>query len=120
LGQLYLDGGRWKGREIIPETFWKESITPAPIMDGGRPNDRYGYYWWLAELDGRPIQYARGFHGEYVVVIPEERLVMVRTGMKREEVNAEGHPGDVFEWIRIARELAAGHPGGPHIAAGRP
>ena len=32
---------------------------------------------------------------------------MVRTGMKREEVNKEGHPTDVFEWIRIARSIAA-------------
>jgi hypothetical protein len=27
--------------------------------------------------------------------------------MKREEVNATGHPQDVFQWIDIARELAA-------------
>jgi hypothetical protein len=33
-------------------------------------------------------------------------LVMVRTGMKREEVNDAGHPTDVFEWIKIARDLA--------------
>jgi hypothetical protein len=41
------------------------------------------------------------------VVIPNEALVFVRTGMKREEVNEEGHPTDVFQWIKIARELAA-------------
>jgi hypothetical protein len=57
-------------------------------------------------VDGMPIHYCRGFHGEYVVVIPHERIVMVRTGMKREEVNDTGHPTDVFKWIAIARELA--------------
>lgn len=106
IGQLYLDSGRWQGREIIPFGYWKASVTPAEVMDKGKPNQRYGYYWWLAELDGKPIQYARGFHGQYVVVIPHERLVMVRTGAKREEVNREGHPGDVFKWIAIARDLA--------------
>jgi hypothetical protein len=45
-----------------------------------------------------------------VVVIPHERLVMVRTGMKREEVNATGHPTDVFKWIAIARSLARQQP----------
>ena len=74
-------------------------------MDKGSPNARYGYYWWLAELDGQPIWYARGFHGQYVVIIPNERTVMVRMGMKREEVNKKGHPNDVFEWIAIARDL---------------
>jgi CubicO group peptidase (beta-lactamase class C family) len=86
--------------------YWQASITPAAIQDKDGPNQRYGYYWWLAELDGKPIQYARGFHGQYVVVIPHERLVLVRMGMKREEVTPSGHPKDVFEWIAIARSLA--------------
>ncbi len=107
IGQLYLDSGMWKGREIVPRDYFLASVTPAKVMDKGTPNKRYGYFWWLAELDGRPIHYCRGFHGEYVVVIPHEDLVFVRTGMKREEVNAEGHPQDVFQWIAIARELAA-------------
>ena len=75
----------------------------APRADSGL----IGTNWRVAEIDGKPIHYCRGFHGEYVVVIPHERLVFVRTGMKREEVNAEGHPQDVFQWIAIARELAA-------------
>jgi CubicO group peptidase (beta-lactamase class C family) len=106
IGQLWLDSGMWKGRQIVPREYWEASITPAKLMDKGAPNRRYGYFWWLAELDGKPIHYCRGFHGEYVVVIPHERLVLVRTGMKREEVNATGHPQDVFKWIAIARELA--------------
>lgn len=107
IGQLYLDSGKWKGTRIIDEEYWKASITPAALDDRGSPNQRYGYFWWLAELDGNPIWYCRGFHGEYVVVMPDLDLVMVRTGMKREEVNGAGHPKDVFEWIGIARELAS-------------
>jgi CubicO group peptidase (beta-lactamase class C family) len=107
IGQLYLDSGRWQGREIVPMDYWKASITPAPLLDKGKPNKRYGYYWWLMEQDGEPIYYCRGFHGEYVVVIPSERLVMVRTGMLWEEKNAEGHPQDVLDYIAIARAMAA-------------
>ncbi len=107
IGQLYLDSGRWQGREVVPVDYWKASITPAPLMDRGKPNQRYGYFWWLMELDGHPVYYCRGFHGEYVVVVPQERLVMVRTGMKWEEKNPEGHPRDVMDYIAIARALAA-------------
>lgn len=110
IGQLYLDSGMWRGRQIVPREYWHASITPARLTDKGQPNKRYGYFWWLAELDGMPIHYCRGFHGEYVVVIPHERLVFVRTGMKREEVNATGHPTDVFKWIAIARDLARKQP----------
>ncbi|MEO8066804.1 MAG: serine hydrolase [Flavobacteriales bacterium] len=107
IGQLYLDSGMWHGTRILPLEFWQASITPADVQDVTGPNKRYGYFWWLAELDGKPIYYCRGFHGQYVVVIPHERTVLVRTGMKREEVNKEGHPRDVFEWIRIARTITA-------------
>ena len=107
IGQLYLDSGRWQGREIVPLDYWKASITPAPLLDKGKPNKRYGYYWWLMEQDGKPVYYCRGFHGEYVVVIPSERLVMVRTGMLWEEKNAEGHPQDVLDYIAIGRAMAA-------------
>ncbi len=107
IGQLYLDSGMWKGEQIVPREYWQASITPAPLLDHGKKNQRYGYYWWLMQLDGHPVYYCRGFHGEYVVVMPNEHLVMVRTGMKWEEKNAEGHPKDVMEYIGIARALAA-------------
>ena len=110
IGQLYLDSGMWNGKQIVPREYWQASITPANLMDHGEPNARYGYYWWLAQVDGQPVWYCRGFHGEYVVVLPNEDLVFVRTGMKREEVNITGHPTDVFKWIAIARSLAHGQP----------
>ena len=43
-------------------------------------------------------------------MVPHEDLVLVRLGMKREEVNATGHPTDVFKWIGIARDLAKKQP----------
>jgi CubicO group peptidase (beta-lactamase class C family) len=110
IGQLYLDSGEWKGTPLIDREYWQASVTPADLTDHGKPNARYGYYWWLAELEGRPVWYCRGFHGEYVVVIPHERLVMVRTGSKWEEKNEEGHPKDVYQWIAIARSIAQQHP----------
>jgi CubicO group peptidase (beta-lactamase class C family) len=107
IGQLYLDSGMWRGKQLVPREFWEgQHHAGQAIMDHGAPNQRYGYFWWFAEVDGQPIHYCRGFHGEYVVVVPHEDLVLVRLGMKREEVNATGHPQDVFEWIGIARELA--------------
>jgi CubicO group peptidase (beta-lactamase class C family) len=120
LGQLYLDSGRWKGEEIIPKDYWLTSITPAALTDGDRPNARYGYFWWLADVDGQAIHYARGFHGQYIVVLPKDRMVMVRTGKLRDEVDPDGHPYDLYKWIRIAQELAGPSSAGPHIAEERP
>lgn len=57
------------GSRSCHATTGRRGSRPAKLMDKGKPNDRYGYFWWLAEIDGKPIHYCRGFHGEYVVVI---------------------------------------------------
>jgi CubicO group peptidase (beta-lactamase class C family) len=118
LGQVYLDSGMWKGQQIIDTDYWQRSIRPAPLRDRDRENRRYGLHWWIAEVDGRPIHYARGINGQYVIVIPHNDLVVVRTGKERGAVNDDGHPVDLFEWIRIALEVA--NSSGPHIAAAEP
>src|ERR1700675_665181 len=44
IAQLYLDGGKWRGRQIVNEQWVKVSITPhAEIND----HQQYGYLWWL-------------------------------------------------------------------------
>jgi CubicO group peptidase (beta-lactamase class C family) len=55
IGQLYLDSGMWKGQQLIDRGVLEASITPANLMIKGTPNQRYGYFWWLAEVDGQPI-----------------------------------------------------------------
>jgi CubicO group peptidase (beta-lactamase class C family) len=85
LGKLYLDSGRWRGRQIVPEAWVLESIKPAPVLDGGAPNKQYGYHWWLGEAAGRPYFYARGILGQYIIVLPGANLVIVRLGHRRDQ-----------------------------------
>ena len=106
IGQLWLDSGEWKGTRIVPLDYWKESITPAPLMDDRKPNQRHGFYWWLGSVDSMPFYYCRGFRGEYTVVLPQEHLVMVRTGMIHEDRTPDLVPEDVLAYIGVARELA--------------
>ncbi len=115
LGQLYLDSGMWRGRQIIDREFWLHSIKPAPLKDGTDENRRYGQHWWIAQIEGGQVHYARGIHGQYIIVIPHEQLVIVRTGRERGEVGEDGHPVDLYTWIDIALELSH-RAGGPHIA----
>jgi len=84
LGQLFLDSGMWKGNQVLSKKWVVESTTPAPLLDeDGRPNESYGYQWWITRYDGHKIFYARGLSGQYIVVIPDQRIVMVRLGRKR-------------------------------------
>ena len=74
IGYLYLKGGVWEGRRILP-SWWVEEATRAHVglgRDGG-----YGYLWWT---QGDESYSARGRGGQYIVVVPERELVVVMTG----------------------------------------
>jgi len=61
--------------------------------------DYYGYQWWITP--GRPgIFYARGILGQYVIVIPSKKTVIVRLGKKRSDERIDNAPAEVDALIR--------------------
>lgn len=42
-GQLYLDRGRWQGRQIVPGDWIAESTTPRSSAGWGVPMDSFGF-----------------------------------------------------------------------------
>ena len=81
LGQLYLNGGEWFGKQIISTDWLTQTLTPSAA------NPVYGYQLWLNTDKGFWPQlpestYAfRGFQGQVVMMIPDYDLVLVRTGV---------------------------------------
>jgi CubicO group peptidase (beta-lactamase class C family) len=80
LGQLYLDGGRHNGRQLIPADWVKTSVAAHARVDDGV---EYGYLWWRMQF---PVagkvwsSYAmNGAGGNSVQVFPEQRVVVVIT-----------------------------------------
>jgi CubicO group peptidase (beta-lactamase class C family) len=100
LGQLMLDSGRWKGNEIIPMDYYLNSIKPCNIPDdSGQRCTYYGYQWWI--IPSKPeIFYARGILGQYVIVIPSKKTVIVRLGKKRSAERIDNAPAEVDALIR--------------------
>ncbi|MES2757418.1 MAG: serine hydrolase [Pseudomonadota bacterium] len=80
LGQLYLDGGRWGGKQVIPAEWVKRSIAPHA---NAREGFDYGYLWWLQafNVNGRTVQTygMAGSGGNKVFVLPELDAVVVIT-----------------------------------------
>ena len=90
IGQLMLDSGRWKGNAIIDPVYYRQSVTPCAIPDeSGLPCNDYGYQWWISPMDSH-IFYARGILGQYIIVIPAKRMVLVRLGHKRSDLRING------------------------------
>jgi CubicO group peptidase (beta-lactamase class C family) len=107
LGQLYLDSGKWDGKQIVSADYVAQSIVPAELTDEeGKKIDNYGYAWWLIpDYKGHYIFYARGILGQYIVCIPDQKMVVVRLGSKREKRHGNDHPLDLFYYIDAALEM---------------
>ncbi len=106
IGQLYLDSGKWNGQQLVPLQYFIASTTAADLVDGGKKNNHYGYSWWLIPTyRDHQIYYARGILGQYIVCIPDLKMVIVRLGEKRLENNADDHPMDVFLYIDAALDM---------------
>lgn len=100
-GQLYLDGGRWGGRQLLPRE-WVEASTRPQVTTGQADGPAYGYFWWVTPQPGGGRHFsARGNKGQFLYVVPEARLLMVRFG---EEYGTREWP-EVFE--RLAAHLRA-------------
>jgi CubicO group peptidase (beta-lactamase class C family) len=98
-GKLYLDSGMWNGQKIISKDYVMQSITPAPLDFTGNENNCYGYQWWLTEQRGHKIFYCRGLLGQYIVVIPDEKIIFVRLGKHRPLPRSDHRLSDLTVYI---------------------
>lgn len=99
IGKLYLDSGRWNGKQIVSEDYVLRSVKPASLKDKDQPNREYGYHWWIGNFSGNRVFYARGILGQYILVMPEEKMIIVRLGHLRDK-DEQGNLRDVPVYIR--------------------
>ena len=67
IGQLFLQKGIWKGKQIISKEYIEAAVSPSP------QNSNYGYLWWL----GEDWYGCRGYGGQAVTVFPEQNKIVV-------------------------------------------
>ena len=74
-GLLFLRGGTWDGREILPREWVDYARTPTIHTE----EDCYGAHWWMNPKN--PDQfYCSGYDGQRVLCDPERDLIIVRLG----------------------------------------
>ncbi len=100
-GKLYKDYGKWNGQQLLDSTFVAKSIKPR-----FPESPEYGYGWWLKEHLGKDFFMMRGHLGQYVMVQPEDNVIIVRLGHSKGPGNAlEIFTPDISVYIEEAYEM---------------
>ena len=99
-GKLYKDYGKWNGEQILDSAFVAKSITPR-FSD----SPEYGYGFWLSDYVEKKIFVMRGILGQYVIVIPEDDLIIVRLGHKRGNKTDLPFSSDFYVYVREVYEM---------------
>lgn len=94
-GQLFANGGRFDGRQLVPE----EWITAAWRPTGSSPwnGHGYGYLWWMRRWGGERAYFAWGYGGQFIVVVPRLDLVIVATSSLRDR--ERGHTRQMWRFF---------------------
>jgi CubicO group peptidase (beta-lactamase class C family) len=79
IGMLYLNEGRWHGKQVVPAAWVRQSTVNqlGSVPTRSASGDGYGYLWWTGNADGDPEYLAYGFGGQMIEVIPRRHLVIV-------------------------------------------
>ncbi len=77
IGQLYLDGGRYRGRQIVPAA-WVQTSTRVSRIGRHEVYGTYGFLWYLRP-GGNEAFVAVGYGGQYLYVAPAQNAVIVVT-----------------------------------------
>ncbi|AWA29189.1 serine hydrolase [Flavobacterium magnum] len=90
-GRLYKQYGKWNGKQLIDSAFVAKSIKPR--FD---ESPQYGYGWWLFDHDGKKGYCMRGHLGQYVIVLPDQDVLIVRLGKSTIKTTTDSPFGDDF------------------------
>jgi len=133
LGLLYLNRGRWAGRQLLPASFVDEA-TGNQVPGVGASSflhRRYGFYWWTNDIqpDGKrpwpsapPGAYmSHGHSANFCCVIPEWDMVVVRMGTQPVAAGGQGIWETEARWdaffARLAESLTDPESGDPRAVA---
>ncbi|MDY3561111.1 beta-lactamase family protein [Gemmata sp. JC673] len=83
-GQLYLQKGKWNGKQLVPEA-WVSAATARQTSNGSNPksdwDQGYGYQFWRCR---HGAYRGDGAFGQYCIVLPEQDAVVAITAGVRD------------------------------------
>jgi CubicO group peptidase (beta-lactamase class C family) len=86
IGKLMMDSGKFNGKQIVPKEYVLSSIM-------GQRVKFYGYQWWIGSYAKHKLFWAEGFSGQFIIVIPDKNLIVVRLGQKDRNGDGDMYTG---------------------------
>lgn len=97
-GKLLLHQGNWNGTQILDSSFVQAASSTNLV-------DFYGRSFWLNyQNEKAQCFYMRGILGQYIMVVPDHDLVIVRLGHHRLDVR-NSHPKDAYVYLKEGLRL---------------
>jgi CubicO group peptidase (beta-lactamase class C family) len=100
-GKLFKDNGCWNQQQLLDASF-VSLATQARFKD-----TPYGYGFWISDHMDKHIFVMRGILGQYVIVIPEDDLIIVRLGHQRGRFIAKDFTDDFYIYVEEAYAMLA-------------
>lgn len=91
MGQLVLDEGKWRGKQVVSASWIKESTAAhLPTNAFGR-DAAYGYQWWRGGFpvgeQTVPVIYASGYGGQMLYIVPDLDLLILTMHHNQTDLN---------------------------------
>jgi CubicO group peptidase (beta-lactamase class C family) len=96
-GELHRRQGMWNGASVLSETWIREAWTPRTLSPYS--GDDYGYGWFIANIGGRRMVYARGYGGQMVYIVPSLALTVVVTSDPTQPARSDGYVGQLRDLL---------------------
>ena len=94
LGRLYKDYGKWNGKKILDSAYVVKSINPRFAK-----SPQYGYGFWLNKINDKSFFMMEGHLGQFVIVEPNDNLIIVRLGHEKYFFGNNPYNGDVTTYM---------------------
>ncbi|MEO9779836.1 MAG: serine hydrolase [Sedimentitalea sp.] len=96
-GELYLNGGRWGGVEVLSEDWVTRSLRPRTRSPFSGLS--YGYGWFMGTVRGHSYALARGYGGQVICIFPDLGLCIAITSDSTRPARSGGYFGDLMDLI---------------------
>lgn len=84
---MMIDRGRWRGTQVVPESWVAESLTtegPSTWRTGPLTDVGYGLLWFTGRLHGYRVAWAWGFASQFCLLAPDLGLAVATAATTRE------------------------------------